>query len=107
MSDERIAIPLDALGEFAPQLRAVKEYMNRTGDTFDEYNDSFGDGRIVDALDSFVSGWRDGRGDISEQLTGLAEMAETVIRTVNEFEAELERSLQDGGGGEGGGQQPV
>jgi ABC-type transporter Mla subunit MlaD len=105
-SSERIAIPLTELSEFAPQLRAVKEYMNRTGDTFGHYHDAMGDQRVVDALEDFVSGWKDGRGDISDQLTGLADMADTVITTVNEFEAELERSLTEGGG-EGGGQQPV
>ncbi|WP_129840767.1 hypothetical protein [Streptomyces sp. RFCAC02] len=101
-SGERMAIPLTELTEFAPQLREVKDYMNRTGDTFDSYNDSFGDDRVVDALDSFVSGWKDGRGDISEQLEGLAKMTETVIQTVNDFEAELEATLEGDGGGEGG-----
>ncbi|WP_052851504.1 hypothetical protein [Streptomyces avicenniae] len=100
-SGERMAIPLTELAEFGPQLRSVREYMNRTGDTFDSYNDSFGDDRVVDALDSFVNGWKDGRGDISEQLEGLAEMADTVIQTVNDFEAELEATLDgDGGGGD-------
>ncbi|MEV1010367.1 hypothetical protein [Streptomyces sp. NPDC049881] len=103
---ERMAIPLTELAEFGPQLRTVKEYMNRTGDTFDSYNDAFGDDRVVDALDDFVSGWKDGRGDISEQLEGLAEMADTVIRTVDEFETELEASLEGDGGG-GGDQQAV
>ncbi|GAB2937334.1 hypothetical protein [Streptomyces mayteni] len=108
-SGERMAIPLSALSEFGPQLRSVKEYMNRTGDTFDQYNDSFGDDRIVSALDDFVSGWKDGRGDISEQLDGLAEMADTVIRTVGEFETDLESSLTESGGdgGSDGSQQAV
>ncbi|GAA3867158.1 hypothetical protein [Streptomyces sedi] len=101
-SDDRLAIPLAELQEFAPQLRSVKEYMNRTGDTFDQYNDSFGDDRVVSALDDFVSGWKDGRSDISEQLTGLAEMTDTVITTVSDYEDELARSLQEGSGGEGG-----
>ncbi|UED84406.1 hypothetical protein [Streptomyces profundus] len=105
-SEERMAIPLAELQEFAPQLRSVKEYMNRTGDTFDQYNDSFGDDRVVDALDSFVSGWKDGRSDISEQLTGLADMTDTVITTVTDYEDELARTLQDSGGeGGGGGEQ--
>ncbi|WP_049580023.1 hypothetical protein [Streptomyces sp. SBT349] len=100
-SEERLAIPLAELSEFAPQLRSVQEYMNRTGNTFDQYTDALGDNRVVDALDSFVDGWKDGREDISQQLTGLAEMADTVITTVNDFEVELTRSLTEGGG-EGG-----
>ncbi|MDT0310359.1 hypothetical protein RM780_25915 [Streptomyces sp. DSM 44917] len=106
---DRLAIPLGELEEFVPQLRSVREYMNRTGDTFDQYHDAIGDEGINDALDDFVSGWRDGRGDISDQLEGLASMGETVIRTVNDFENELVTTLQDSGGegGDGGGQQPV
>ncbi|MDT0342374.1 hypothetical protein [Streptomyces litchfieldiae] len=102
-SSERLAIPVAELSEFAPQLRSVKEYMNRTGDTFDQYHDAMGDERVVNALEDFVSGWKDGRGDISEQLSGLADMADTVVTTVNDFEAELERTLTDGGGGDQGG----
>ncbi|RKN46985.1 hypothetical protein [Streptomyces hoynatensis] len=102
---ERMAIPLSELQEFGPQLRNVKEYMNRTGDTFDQYHDALGDEQVIDALDDFVSGWKDGRGDISEQLDGLAEMADTVITSVNDYEAELERTLTDSGGGEE--QQPA
>lgn len=105
-SSERMAIPLSELQDFAPQLRNVKEYMNRTGDTFDQYHDALGDEQVIDALDDFVSGWKDGRGDISEQLDGLAEMTETVISSVNDYEAELERTLTDSGNG-GEEQQPA
>jgi hypothetical protein len=105
---DRMAIPLTELAEFPGQLRAVKDYMNRTGDTFDAYHDALGDSEVIGALDDFVDGWKDGRGDISDQLDGLASMAETVIQTVGDYETDLVNSLQDGGGdGSGGGQQPV
>ncbi|RKN07633.1 hypothetical protein [Streptomyces radicis] len=96
-SDERLAIPLGELSEFAPRLRSVKDFMNRTGNTFDRYDDALGDSRVVDALDDFVSGWEDGREDITQQLTGLADMADTVVTTVNDYENELTRSLTEGG----------
>lgn len=97
MSDEgRLAIPLSELEGFGGRLRSIKNRMNNTKKMFDGYEDDIGDGGVVEKLQDFESNWEDGRGDIDKQLTGLADMADTVYREATKADLDLAKSLEKG-----------
>ncbi|AUH42430.1 hypothetical protein [Streptomyces sp. CMB-StM0423] len=93
---DRLAIPLSELDGFGGRLRSIKNRMNRTKATFESYRDDIGDGGVVDKLEDFESGWKDGRGDIDDQLSSLAEMSDTVVREAHKVDVDLENELKKG-----------
>ncbi|MEU8348519.1 hypothetical protein [Streptomyces sp. NPDC048845] len=106
MGKPDFAIPLSELEGFGGRLRSIKTRMNGTKKMFESYRDDIGDGGVVDKLNDFESNWEDGREDIGQQLGGLADMADAVVREVRKTDKELEKELEkntkkNGGGGEG------
>ncbi|MBZ4016021.1 hypothetical protein [Streptomyces purpurogeneiscleroticus] len=92
----RLAIPLSELEGFGGRLRSIKSRMNATKKMFDSYAEDIGDDGVVDKMESFESNWEDGRGDIDEQLTGLADMADTVYREATKVDQDLAKQLEKG-----------
>ncbi|MGP3951666.1 hypothetical protein [Streptomyces sp. 7N604] len=105
------AIPLSELEGFGGRLRSIKSRMNGTKKMFEDYREDIGDGGVVDKLEEFESGWEDGREDIGQQLGGLADMADAVVREVRKVDHDLEKELKKNtkknekqiGSGKGGG----
>ncbi|MEV6317383.1 hypothetical protein [Streptomyces sp. NPDC051776] len=105
------AIPLSELEGFGGRLRSIKSRMNGTKKMFEDYREDIGDGGVVDKLEEFESGWEDGREDIDQQLSGLADMADAVVREVRKVDHDLEKELKKNtkkgekqiGSGKGGG----
>ncbi|MGW0733738.1 hypothetical protein [Streptomyces sp. NPDC002851] len=60
------------------------------------FADDVGDGGVVESMESFESNWEDGRGDIDKQLSGLADMADTVFREATKADLDLAKSLEKG-----------
>ena len=106
MGKSDLALPLTELEDYGRRLRSLKTRLNHTKKLFESYRDDIGDGSVNDALGDFESNWEDGREDIGQQLGGLADMADAVVREVRKTDKELEKELEkntkkDGGGGEG------
>lgn len=94
--DERLAIPLSEIEGFGDRLRSIKGRMNATKKMFDSYADDVGDDGVVEKMESFESNWEDGRGDIDKQLSGLADMADTVFREATKADLDLAKQLEKG-----------
>ncbi|MFB4194512.1 hypothetical protein [Streptomyces carpaticus] len=107
MAGEDLGIPFEALEEFGGELDSIKNRMNGLGRTFDSYEEDLGDSGVVEALDSFVDNWRDGRAEIDEQLTSLKDMTQNIITFFTDVDGEYAAELQSGGSDGGGQQQPV
>ncbi|MGW0737239.1 hypothetical protein [Streptomyces sp. NPDC002851] len=98
----RLAIPLSELEGFGGRLRSIKGRMNATKKMFESYADDVGDGGLVEKMEDFESNWEDGRGDIDKQLSGLADMADTVYREAVKADLDLAKSLEKGTKGDKG-----
>ncbi|MFF2376350.1 hypothetical protein ACFVUW_18405 [Streptomyces xiamenensis] len=107
MSGEDLGIPFEALETFGGEVDSIKNRMNGLGRTFDAYEDDLGDSGVVEALDSFVDNWSDGRSEIDQQLTSMKEMAQNIITFFSDVDGEYASELTDDGSGGGGGQQAV
>ncbi|WP_234426957.1 hypothetical protein [Streptomyces niger] len=95
----RLAIPLSELEGFGSRLRSIKGRMNGTKKMFENYADDIGDDGVVEKMESFESNWEDGRGDIDKQLSGLADMADTVYREATKADLDLAKQLEKGNKG--------
>ncbi|MFC6066477.1 hypothetical protein [Streptomyces ochraceiscleroticus] len=92
----RLAIPLSELEGFGGRLRSIKGRMNGTKKMFENYADDMGDDGVVEKMESFEENWEDGRGDIDKQLSGLADMADTVYREATKADLDLAKQLEKG-----------
>ncbi|WP_432094250.1 hypothetical protein [Streptomyces sp. bgisy100] len=92
----RLAIPLSELEGFGGRLRSIKGRMNATKKMFASYADEVGDDGVVEKMESFEENWEDGRGDIDKQLSGLADMADTVYREATKVDTGLAKQLEKG-----------
>lgn len=59
---------LDAMEALRSQLDSIHASLDDVGDRVDVYDATLGSSRIEDAVDSFVSGWRDGRKEIRKAV---------------------------------------
>lgn len=107
MSD--LQIPFEVLETFSTEIESVRNRMNATGHTFENYEDDMGDDSVRDALTDFVDNWRDGRKEIDGQLTALKEIADGVVTGFTDLDQGYADNLRSSGGEGGGGgeQQPV
>ena len=84
-------VDLDALAELASRLGHITGGLSRARETVDAYDPRLGSRRIEEALDDFLSGWRDGRkriiGEVEELLAavlGAAQAYEAAERTIGD-----------------------
>jgi hypothetical protein len=93
MTDDRLAVPIGLLEDFAARLGSIVRRLDDTKATFRAFEEDMGDASVVDALDHFEHNWKDGRGDIHKQLDGLEKMANTVVREMRKVDTDLARKL--------------
>lgn len=94
MSEDRLAIPVDLLEDFAHRLGSIVSRLDDTKATFRAFEEDMGDESVVGALDHFEHNWKDGRGDIHKQLDGLQKMANTVVREMRKVDTDLAQQLE-------------
>ena len=82
-------VDLEALTALAAQLEAVRAALADTKDSVNAYDARLGSKRIEEALDDFVSGWRDGRQQLTEGIEGLRVRLQGAAETYAEQEAAL------------------
>jgi hypothetical protein len=93
VTDDRLTIPIDLLEDFAARLGSIVRRLDDTKATFRAFEEDMGDASVVDALDHFEHNWKDGRGDIHQQLNGLEKMANTVVQEIRKVDTDLARQL--------------
>ena len=93
MTEDRLAIPIDLLEDFASSLGSIVRRLDDTKATFRAFEEDMGDASVVGALDHFERNWKDGRGDIHKQLSGLEKMANTVVREMRKVDVDLAKQL--------------
>ncbi|MFJ6571590.1 hypothetical protein ACIQNU_29715 [Streptomyces sp. NPDC091292] len=96
MGKPDLALPLSDLEDYGGRLRSIKTRLNGTKKLFQSYEDDLGDKGVYDALDDFESGWEDGREDISQQLTALADMSDAVVREFKKLDDQLAKDVSEG-----------
>lgn len=82
-------VDVDALTQLARQLESVKAALTAAKDEVNSYDARLGSARIENALDDFVSGWRDGRKQLIEGIDGLRQRIAGAIETYRQQEAAL------------------
>ena len=90
-------VDVDALSELSRQLQHVKDSLEQAGDGVDAYDHRLGSARLEGALDDFVSGWRDGRRKIIEDVGGLLGRVQGAIDAYVEQETKLSEAAGAGG----------
>ena len=95
MTYDRLAIPIDLLEDFASRLGSIVRRLDDTKATFRAFEEDMGDGSVAGALDHFEHNWKDGRGDIHKQLSGLEKMANTVVREMRKVDVDLAKQLAE------------
>ena len=73
MADGFAVIPSDLL-ELAQGVATIRAQLESTPDLVAELSSALGSAEVAGALHHFVSGWRDGRKQISTEVGALSEM---------------------------------
>ena len=68
------AVTPEMLVDLASRVSAVRDQLDGTRDLVDDVSSSLGSQVVASALDHFVSGWRDGRKQISTEVGALSDM---------------------------------
>lgn len=71
MADPDLYVDLDALEELVRQLGQIRASLEDAGERVDRFDRRLGSARIEEALDDFVSGWKDGRKKIIGEIDAL------------------------------------
>ncbi|MFI0905590.1 hypothetical protein ACH4TE_18910 [Streptomyces sioyaensis] len=97
MAKGDLVLSLTGLDDLATELRSIKKRMDDTG-RFDRElgQGEMGDSRALDALQSFVDGWKDGRKEINEGLDGVAKHAREIVDRFTQQDVKLKNALDKG-----------
>ena len=90
---------LDAMDELARQLDSIHAALDDVGEHVDVYDAQLGSRRIEQAVDDFVSGWRDGRKEIRSRVEASAANVRKAAETYRIVEGKLVAA--SGGAGDG------
>ncbi|MEW6471966.1 MAG: hypothetical protein AB1679_06825 [Actinomycetota bacterium] len=80
---------LDAMEELARQLDTIGAALDDVDDKVDMYDARLGSPRIEEAVDRFVSGWRDGRKEIRNSVEACAANVRKAAETYRIVEGKL------------------
>ncbi len=86
-----------SLDSLAAGVSAVKRELDATPDLVGDCSAALGPAVVASALSSFVSGWRDGRRQISAEVGALGDMLAQASRTYAETESDVCGAIPVGG----------
>ena len=96
MADPDLYVDLDAMEELARQLGQIRAALAEADDSVNLFDSRLGSERIEDALNDFVSGWKDGRKRIIEAVEGLMGSCQGSVDTYLENERRIIKSTGKG-----------
>jgi hypothetical protein len=85
------------LVDLAGGISDVQAQLDATRDLTDDVGPALGSDVLVAALDHFVSGWRDGRKQISTEVGALAAMLTQAAAGYSDADSALAAAIPDGG----------
>lgn len=88
-------VDLDALRELRAALTRVRVSLEDVKDDVNAHDAALGSARIEDALDDFVSGWKDGRKKIINGIDGLANRLDAAIDAYTDAEDKITTSINE------------
>jgi hypothetical protein len=92
-----LVVDLDALQELGNRLALIHDCLTHYNDDVQAYGAAIGSARVQHQLDSFVSGWKDGRKKINDNVTNLRGKVEGVAQTYLEQEQAIVKQSQSSG----------
>jgi uncharacterized protein YukE len=92
----KITVDLDALQQLASRLAHIHDAFANVKDDVSAYGSSLGSARVQHELDSFVSGWKDGRKKVEDNIGKLLDKVRGVAQTYQEQEDALSKQAQPG-----------
>jgi hypothetical protein len=90
-------VDMDALSELSRQLEQIKASLERAKGIVEARDHAIGSSSVEDALDEFVSGWKDGRRKIIEGIDGLLGRIQAAVEAYREQEQALSRAARGEG----------
>ncbi|MGH8891498.1 MAG: WXG100 family type VII secretion target [Acidothermaceae bacterium] len=87
----------DDLVDLAARVADVQGYLDGTRDLVDDVSAALGSEVVASALDHFVSGWRDGRKQISTEVGALSQMIGQAASVYADTDGSLAASIPGGG----------
>jgi rubrerythrin len=96
MADPDLYVDLDAMQELANQLGQIRAALMEAEAAVNTFDPRLGSERIEEALNDFVSGWKDGRKRIIEGVEALMGKCHGSIDTYLENERRVIKSTGKG-----------
>lgn len=96
MAEPELYVDLDAMQELARQLGEIRAALTEAEAGVNAFDARLGSERIEDALNDFVSGWKDGRKRIIEGVDALIGQCQGSIDTYLENERRIIQSTGKG-----------
>jgi hypothetical protein len=90
------AVTPDALLELAHGVSAIRDQLNGTRELVDDVSAALGSHVVASALEHFVSGWRDGRKQISTEVGALSDMLAQAAAAYSDTETSLASAIPGG-----------
>ena len=87
----------ELLVDLAQRVLDVQAYLDGTGEFVDEIESALGSDDVASALHHFVSGWRDGRKQISTEVGELSDMIAQAANVYADTDSCLASSIPGGG----------
>ncbi|MCW2541294.1 MAG: hypothetical protein JWN95_3019 [Frankiales bacterium] len=91
-----IYVDLEALQELANKLAQIKDALSHAKDDLQSYGPALGSGKVSDALNDFVGGWKDGRKKIDDNIDKLVDKVKGAAQTFQDQEDSLVKSTKGG-----------
>ena len=84
------------LAALSARVASVRDQLEATRDLADGVSAALGSETVAAALDHFVSGWRDGRKQISTEVSALSEMLHQAAGAYADTEASISQAIPAG-----------
>ncbi len=81
------------LSSLAARVAAIRDQLDATRDLADGVAAALGSETVASALDHFVSGWRDGRKQISTEVSALSAMLAQAAGAYSDTEASITQAI--------------
>jgi hypothetical protein len=90
------AVRPDELRELAGAVSRIRDQLDATRDLVDDVSPALGSPVVESALHHFVSGWRDGRKQISTEVSKLSDMLAQAATAYSDTDASIASAIPAG-----------
>jgi hypothetical protein len=90
-------VDLEALKQLSSNLELIYNALDHASDDFNYAESSLGSSDVAGALDSFASGWKDGRKTIKDEIKSLIDAVRGAAEDYEHNENEIKKSSTNAG----------